>query len=187
MIVKHACTGELSIPVSAQSKAWICGRSSAEIVGSNPTGGMDVCLLWVLCVVRERPLRRAEPSSRGVLPTVVRRCVWSRNLKNEDVLAHRGLLCKNIQTKNWRINKFGNENDIISSNSTDTSSSGSSRGNNNNNNTVYSRTLILFSAVLEACISQIVHLNNMRFSDTLFRFLPLAQWKIAKEPLAAEL
>jgi len=27
-------------------------RSPAEIVGSNPTGGMDVCLLWVLCVVR---------------------------------------------------------------------------------------------------------------------------------------
>jgi len=24
--------------------AW--GRSSAEIVGSNPTGGMDICLLW---------------------------------------------------------------------------------------------------------------------------------------------
>jgi len=24
----------------------------AEIVGSNPTGGMDVCLLWVLRVVR---------------------------------------------------------------------------------------------------------------------------------------
>jgi len=21
-------------------------------VGSNPTGGIDVCLLWVLCVVR---------------------------------------------------------------------------------------------------------------------------------------
>ena len=26
--------------------------SSPNIVGSNPTGGMDVCLLWVLCVVR---------------------------------------------------------------------------------------------------------------------------------------
>jgi len=26
--------------------------SSAEIVGSNATGGMDVCLLWLLCVVR---------------------------------------------------------------------------------------------------------------------------------------
>jgi hypothetical protein len=24
----------------------------AEIVGLNPTVGMDVCLLWVLCVVR---------------------------------------------------------------------------------------------------------------------------------------
>ena len=39
---------------------------------------MDVCLLWVLCVVRKRSLRRADHSSRGVLPTVVRRCVWSR-------------------------------------------------------------------------------------------------------------
>ena len=24
----------------------------AEIVGSNPTGGMDICLLWVSCVFR---------------------------------------------------------------------------------------------------------------------------------------
>jgi len=30
----------------------LCGRSLAEIVGSKPTAGMDVCLLWVLCVVR---------------------------------------------------------------------------------------------------------------------------------------
>jgi len=28
------------------------GRSLAGIVGSNPTGGMDICLLWVSCVVR---------------------------------------------------------------------------------------------------------------------------------------
>jgi hypothetical protein len=33
------------IPVAAPSKAWVCGRSLAEIVGSNPAGGMDVCLL----------------------------------------------------------------------------------------------------------------------------------------------
>ena len=26
--------------------------SPAEIVGSNPTGGMDICLSWVSCVVR---------------------------------------------------------------------------------------------------------------------------------------
>jgi hypothetical protein len=40
------------LPVAARSKAWFCGRSPAEIVGSDPTGGTDVCLLWVLCVVR---------------------------------------------------------------------------------------------------------------------------------------
>ena len=40
------------VPVTARSKAQVCGRSPAEIVGSNPTGDMDVCLLWVLCVVR---------------------------------------------------------------------------------------------------------------------------------------
>jgi hypothetical protein len=40
------------IPVAARSKAWVCGRSYTEIVGSNPAEGMDVCLLWVLCVVR---------------------------------------------------------------------------------------------------------------------------------------
>ena len=31
-------------------EAW--GRSPAEILGSNPTGGMDICLLWVSYVVR---------------------------------------------------------------------------------------------------------------------------------------
>jgi hypothetical protein len=36
---------ELTIPVAARSKASVCGRSPAEIVGSNSTGGMDVCLL----------------------------------------------------------------------------------------------------------------------------------------------
>jgi len=30
---------------ACRSKAWICTRSPAEIVGSNPIGVMDVCLL----------------------------------------------------------------------------------------------------------------------------------------------
>ena len=68
------------------------GRSPAEIVDSNPTGGMDVCLLWVLCGVRYRSLRRANHSSRGILPIVVRRCVWSTNLVNDEALAYWGLL-----------------------------------------------------------------------------------------------
>jgi hypothetical protein len=39
-------TATLSVPaVAARSKEWVCGRSPAEIVGSNPTGGMDVCVL----------------------------------------------------------------------------------------------------------------------------------------------
>ena len=33
------------VPVAARSKAKVWGRSPTEIVGSNPTGGMDVCLL----------------------------------------------------------------------------------------------------------------------------------------------
>ena len=32
-----------AVPVAARSEASVCGRSPAEIVGSNPIGGMDVC------------------------------------------------------------------------------------------------------------------------------------------------
>jgi len=40
------------LTVAAQSKAWFCGRLPAEIAGSNLAGGMNICLLWVLCVFR---------------------------------------------------------------------------------------------------------------------------------------
>jgi hypothetical protein len=33
------------------SKAWVFGRSLARIVGSNPTGGMDVCVELVVSTV----------------------------------------------------------------------------------------------------------------------------------------
>ena len=33
------------VPVAARSKASVYGRSPTEIVGSNPTGGMEVFLL----------------------------------------------------------------------------------------------------------------------------------------------
>jgi hypothetical protein len=35
----------MPIPVAVRSKAWVFGRFLAGIAGSNPTGGMDVCLL----------------------------------------------------------------------------------------------------------------------------------------------
>jgi len=47
----------LSIPVAARSKALVCGRSPAEIVGSNPTEGMVACLFGMLCVLSGRGLR----------------------------------------------------------------------------------------------------------------------------------
>jgi hypothetical protein len=57
---------QLTVPVAARPKVLVRGRSLAEIVGSNHAGGM-----WVLCVFGYRSLRRADHSSRGVLPSVV--------------------------------------------------------------------------------------------------------------------
>ena len=39
---------ESPIPVAVRSKAWVCGRPLAGIVGSNPTGVMDVCVVFVV-------------------------------------------------------------------------------------------------------------------------------------------
>jgi hypothetical protein len=41
----------MPIPVVERSKAWAYGLSLAGIGGSNPAGDMDICLVWVLCVV----------------------------------------------------------------------------------------------------------------------------------------
>jgi hypothetical protein len=55
-------------PMYPRPKALFCGRLPAEVVVAIPTGGMDVCLL---CVIRRRCLRRADYSSRVILPRVV--------------------------------------------------------------------------------------------------------------------
>jgi len=34
-----------TFPLAARSKAWVCGPLLVEIVGSNPIGGLDACLL----------------------------------------------------------------------------------------------------------------------------------------------
>ena len=36
------------IPVAVRSKAWVFGRSLIRIVGSNPTGGMDDGVVFVV-------------------------------------------------------------------------------------------------------------------------------------------
>jgi hypothetical protein len=45
------------VPVAARSKALVYGRSPAEILGSSPTGGMDVCC--GCCVLSGRGLCEA--------------------------------------------------------------------------------------------------------------------------------
>ena len=52
VMVSQIAIGISPISVVAPSKAWVCGHSLAGIAGANPTGGMDVCLLGMLCVVR---------------------------------------------------------------------------------------------------------------------------------------
>jgi hypothetical protein len=37
--------------VASQCKAWVYGRSLAGIMGSNPTGGMDICFVFVVRTV----------------------------------------------------------------------------------------------------------------------------------------
>jgi hypothetical protein len=59
------------------------GRPPADIVGSNPAGGMDV--FCDCCQVEVSA--KADHSSRGDLLTVVRRFAWSRNIMNEEATA----------------------------------------------------------------------------------------------------
>ena len=59
------------IAVTARANASVWGLSHLGTADSNPAGGMDVCLLRALCVVRQRSLRRADHSSRGVLQSAV--------------------------------------------------------------------------------------------------------------------
>ena len=77
--VKYAVS---PVPVAAQSKAYVFGSSLVGIAGSNPAEAMKVCLFWLLCVARQRPLRRADHSSIGILPRFGESECGSRNLNN---------------------------------------------------------------------------------------------------------
>jgi len=70
-ILKHTACSTIPVAALATRKVSVCDRSLVGIAGSNPTGGMEVCLLWVLCVVRYRSLGLADHSSRGAPPSVL--------------------------------------------------------------------------------------------------------------------
>ena len=78
-------------PVAARFKVWICGRSLAGIVGSDPAGGMDISVLWVLvlsCTGLCIGLITCPEEFYGMWYV----WVWSRNFDNDEDLAHWGLL-----------------------------------------------------------------------------------------------
>jgi hypothetical protein len=50
----------MPIPEAARSQEWDYVCSLAAIAVSNPARGMDACRLWVLCVDRQRSLRRDD-------------------------------------------------------------------------------------------------------------------------------
>jgi hypothetical protein len=78
------------VPVVAPSKAWVCGRSLAGIVGSNP-GGTWMSVSYC-CVLSSRCLCVGLITSTEESYRVWRVWVWSWSLDKEEVLAQCGLL-----------------------------------------------------------------------------------------------
>jgi hypothetical protein len=64
------CNISSPITVAARCKAWtVFARSNAGVVGSNPTQGIDVCIVFISSVfvlfgVQVEALRRADPRPR---------------------------------------------------------------------------------------------------------------------------
>ena len=84
--LKLLFTNHPGIPVVARPKSWVCGRSPAEVLGSNPVGGIDIYLLPLFRVVRQSSLRRTDHSSRGIQPSVVCLSAILKPLLDEDAL-----------------------------------------------------------------------------------------------------
>jgi hypothetical protein len=84
-------------PMAARSKAWVCGRSLAGIVGSNTAECMECCVLSDrgLC---DRLITRPEESYRLC-------CVWtwSWSLDNEETLTQEGLLPLMGGNGQWKL------------------------------------------------------------------------------------
>ena len=95
----------MPVPVAAQSKAQVCGRSPAEIVGSNPAGGhgclFECCVLKVEVSTTGWSLVQTSATDYGVSL-----CVISKNLKNEEAIIPR-LGCKRHKIKKIKGDAVG--------------------------------------------------------------------------------
>ena len=95
-VCSRNANNEMPVPVAWQSKTSVCGRSPNEIVGSNPTGDMDVC-----CVLSGRGLcdeliTRPEESYRlyCVVECDLETSGMSRPLASGETQSHRGKINK---------------------------------------------------------------------------------------------
>jgi len=85
----------MSMEAAARSKAWVCGRSLAGIVGSNAAGGMDVCCVLSGVGLCDGRIARPEESYRVW-------CAWKWSWSLEKGLTHEGLLRNgHISTERW--------------------------------------------------------------------------------------
>jgi hypothetical protein len=64
--------------------------SGRDKIISFPNHPVRRSFMFYLALLYNKVLRRADHLSRGALPTVVCRCVWSRNLMDEEVMARAG-------------------------------------------------------------------------------------------------
>jgi hypothetical protein len=74
-------TTRVPVPVVARSKVRVYGRSPTAIVGSNPTGGMDDCLLCVLsgrCLCDELITRPEAPYRLWCVVVCDQETSWTR-------------------------------------------------------------------------------------------------------------
>jgi len=74
--------------MAMRSKVWFRGRLLAGIAILIPIGNMNICLLWVLCVVSLRSVRGLISLSEFYRVWCV--WVWLWSLGNEETLAHWG-------------------------------------------------------------------------------------------------
>ena len=92
--------------VAARPKALVCGRLLAGVVGSNPAGGMAVCLLWALCVccqvevsATSRSLVQRCPAECGASLCVMANSQWWEGLDLQWLLC----LGKKLFHAEWKV------------------------------------------------------------------------------------
>ena len=112
-LIRHTGT---AVSQSQRARGLRRGSAAARLlrlwVRFSPGACMSVCC--ECCVLLGRgSLRRADQSSRGVLPIVMRRCVWSRNLVNEEVLAHWGAVAPKERKKEKEERYCHNSEDML--------------------------------------------------------------------------